>query len=1071
MKRQSYYICDKVRVALLVLMALLTACNDDLYEGSSRQDDATDGIQFSVTTVEQADMTINVGGTRTAADTIAMAARRQADRFVAHPLEGDNPDGLAIHRMPLPYVGIHPHTVASTAATTRAPLTEIVKSDGTNFHDSLTIWGCVFDPDNPDNNTNHYFLFSQTLLKRIRNWRSSVQWPYEDGKYMRFCAVSPAFESLNMTLASEPQYDNGTLVPPTFKYTLPETAGEMRDVLFGMSDPVIIDVQSIGTKEQNLGRDNKTVNLTFQHAMTAIRFAQGTIPTGITVKKISLKGVYTQGTYDPATVDAATGSQGTWTLPTTPPQANYELTGLSDYTEGSNTYIDGQQVMFMIPHTVTEDAELEVVIEAKPKYTYSETGRTEYTDDVTQEHTLKCSLKGDVWKKGYTVTYKLTIGEVEDGYYLLAESPGAFEHSDSPLTGTFPVHSYHSYWDYSVDSEDNTHAVNWKVAGYSNTEPTSETTFGDGKPAWLTISGSNSGTTGEYVGGDGSVANYIISPQSYTKSGNHAQILGRNSTSPANSLNLSVRSPNGVDMSSQTANCYIVNRQGTYKFPLVYGNKTSDGDEAASFVDHKGTVISKKLIKDQIEAKNPSAETYETIVENSTRKRTSYTWTSASGSRQTLRAVIVWQDVSDLITSPTISATEIGFTVSKSTPGNAVIALQGRTETVYQKYENENWILDTSQGTGGYEYGDWETFWTWHIWMTDEVYKNTGKVDEVYDDSQFLNATTNESQSHLVTITNNNSESNTILPVNLGWVPDEMDFGFYSKREVWVKLEQTESKPGGTPATTVVHIVQHARQPLITGTSTIYQWGRPTALPMVKKINGTERSIYMNTSVFGDFICKKVTNYCDFINYPLAILQHTSSTKTWWDKDTEYAFWSTTSKTVYDPCPPGFQMPDCAIFNGFSRSGANADRGSFLNMWPDKTDNNGVVWKSGDERKGGYLYTNYHSYTSIDSDGNPSPDLSEEERYGNMVYLPSTGRWSGDMTADETVVSQNKFSDASTGIYWTGGHNSKNGGYALWLRPEWSYNTTNNKKPIEFNSQQNFNTALPIRPTGILPAY
>ena len=1064
MKRQSYYICDKVRVALLVLMALLTACNDDLYEGSSRQDDATDGIQFSVTTVEQADMTINVGGTRTAADTMAMAARRQADRFVAHPLEGDNPDGLTIHHMPLPYVGIHPHTVASTAATTRAPLTEIVKSDGTNFHDSLTIWGCVFDPDNPDNNTNHYFLFSQTLLKRIRNWRSSVQWPYEDGKYMRFCAVSPAFESLNMTLASEPQYDNGTLVPPTFKYTLPETAGEMRDVLFGMSDPVIIDVQSIGTKEQNLGRDNKTVNLTFQHAMTAIRFAQGTIPTGITVKKISLKGVYTQGTYDPATVDAATGSQGTWTLPTTPPQANYELTGLSDYTEGSNTYIDGQQVMFMIPHTVTEDAELEVVIEAKPKYTYSETGRTEYTGDVTQEHTLKCSLKGDVWKKGYTVTYKLTIGEVEDGYYLLAESPGAFEHSDSPLTGTFHVHSYHSYWDYSVDSEDNTHAVNWKVAGYSLKDPSTFTETDDyettNPTTWLTISGTNSGTSGEYVGGDGSVANYIISPQSYTKSGNHAQILGRNSTSPASSLNLSVKSPNGVDMSSQTANCYIVNRQGTYKFPLVYGNKTSDGDEAASFVDHKGTVISKKLIKDQIEAKNPSAETYETIVENSTRKRTSYTWTSASGSRQTLRAVIVWQDVSDLITSPTISATEIGFTVSKSTPGNAVIALQGRTETVYQKYENENWILDTSQGTDGYEYGDWETFWTWHIWMTDEVYKNTGKVDEVYDDSQFLNATTNESQSHLVTITNNNSESNTILPVNLGWVPDEMDFGFYSKREVWVKLEQTESKPGGTPATTVVHIVQHARQPLITGTSTIYQWGRPTALPMVLKGTGASRTIYdgSGNDITSDFSLKYWNNAGDHITQTTKLLRYDGSGNggnAWFDavesSSTVPQYWSTT-KTVYDPCPPGFFVPSHSIFTGFSHDGGTQTSGSGLNMYPEVGGQ-----KSGSSSAGGYLYTT--KYT----------DANAPARYSDMVYIPVTREWQGDLD-NGTLMSDVKTNN-SFGFYWCSDAASGNRAPLLWICPQWSYSGTNDKPAIQFGRFLKYSSAQPIRPTGNLPAY
>lgn len=1040
------------------------ACTETLYDDETPPAaDEGNGIQFCVTTLEQADMTIGIGQTRAAASDTLWQAYRQADRFVAHQLEGDNPCGLNVQRMPLPYVGIHPGTVNTQRAQdamTRAPLSEIVKADGTNFHDSLTIWGCVFDPDNHDNATNHYFLFSQTLLKRIRNWRSSVQWPYEDGKYMRFCAVSPAFESMNMTLASQPQYDNGTLIPPTFNYTLPEKAAEMRDVLFGTSDPVIIDVQSIGSKTDNLGKDNKTVNLTFQHALTAIRFAQGKIPAGITIKKISLNHVYTKGTFNPAAVDPATGTNGAWSNIST--TGNYELNDLSDYAEGENTYIDGQQVMFMIPHTVTEDAKLEVVIEAIPKYTYTETGRTEYTGDDSQEHTLKCSLTGDVWKKGYTVTYKLTIGEVEDGYYLVAESPAAHEHSDSPITGTFPVHSYHSYWDYNAGSENKTHAVNWKVAAFSLDGENFEdiTSFNSsGKPensnwpTWLSVTGTNSGTSNVYTGGDGSLANYTISGQSYTKSGKHSEILGRNSVTLASDKDLSEE--------KGTANCYIVNKQGSYKFPLVYGNKSADGAESLCFVDHLGTTISFKDIENQIKAHNP--DDYEPIDETH-RKRATYTWYAVSGGSQTIRSAIVWQDVSGLITSPTITTEAIGFTVSQSKPGNAVLALQGRKETIYQKKDGVTWVLDTSQGTNGYEYSEWETFWTWHIWMTDEVYPNAGTVNGVSDNQQFLNY--NAGGDHIVSIQNYDGSTNTILPVNLGWVPDKDEFGYYSHREVWVKLEQTEKKDGGTAATTVVKIEQHARQPLITGTSTIYQWGRPTALPMVATSSNVKRTIYdgSGNDITDQFAIATVAAPGDAITKTTSILRYNDyddGNSTWFDyTENTPQYWSTT-KTVYDPCPPGFYVPQVSIFTGLSRTGGDSENGTGLNMYQTVTDDIGTH-TDGSTSAGGYFYTT--KYTD-------DATLKANRYTYEQVYFPVTKEWQGDVDAGTSMF------DAKTnngfGFYWCSDWaNEKNKkDVLLWIAPSWTYEGSSDKPAIQFGRNLKYSSAQPIRPTGNLLAY
>ena len=609
--------------------------------------------------------------------------------------------------------------------------------------------------------------------------------------------------------------------------------------------------------------------------------------------------------------------------------------------------------------------------------------------------------------------------------------------------------------------------MNWEVEEYYSDKDCTKSFGKDDdnkpiKPSWLPRLEGVSSSDG-YVGGDGSVANYTIAAQSYTKSGKHDEILANNTINSIPSdgwptINLSTTTTNNTATGkTETANCYIVNHQGTFEFPLVYGNKSDDGNEPEGFVDHKGSRITKRLIKDQIESKNPADGEYEIIVTGSKRKRTSYTWRTISDERNTLRAVLVWQDVNGLISSVNATTNSIYFTVNKSTPGNAVIALEGRTETVYEVYEKlddggSKWEVDTSQGVEGYDHGDWETFWTWHIWMTDEVYPNYSSVSSTNVNTQYLNNNPNNGKEgymgdHIVTIQDKGGDTHTILPVNLGWVPDKMAFGYYSKRECWVKLQQTKSKEDDVPASTVVHIVQHARQPLVTGTSTVYQWGRPTALPMVKHVDDTPNTIYANTDVFGSFSYKKITDYWDFLANPLNILKNKDNSESWL-KDSK-DLWKTGEKTVYDPCPPGFQLPDGAIFTGMSLTGNYASSGTDLNMWED----------AGEAGKGGYFYTTKHTAPIPADDAN---------RYGSLFYMPATGRWSGDQDEGVAVF---KYDDKRAGVYWLGSHKDKDTGYSLWGVPDKTYTTDGDKKAISFKSElNNINYALPIRPTGDLPA-
>lgn len=1043
---------------------LLAACTDTLYDGNGRED-KRDDVGFVLSVSEQANMTINLGGTRTGASADNQELSKQkaeANRYVTHPLEGDA-YGLKMVSMSLPLVGIHHGAVnasatelqtigQSTDQTTRAAWAGHVVSAET-FHDSLTVWGYTRDAATT--------IFDKTLVQRITNWRTSGHWPFGETGPMRFYAVAPSLESINMSVA-----DADFSTPPVLTYTLPEKAQEMCDLLYGESGD--IDIPSFGTEDSHEGKDDKVVNLQFQHILTAIRFAQGNIPTGITVKQISIKNVNTKATFIPSAADNMTDTKGTWSNFATP--GDYTMCASFAGTGITNTYIN-DSVFYMLPQTIPSGVELEVVIECKPKYTYSSSGTAPAPEDAAvQQHTLKCSLTGDVWRKGYTVTYLLTIGEVADGYYFVAKAPAENAHSDVVEAHNFTLHSYRMYVDKETGLDVTTHGVNWKVVGYSSTEPTESTTFEDAKPEWLTtgITGNNTGTLGVYAGGYNGTASYNLAAQTASKSGNHAtNLLTNSNASVAGNWDLSVKTPNGETKDYETANSYIVNRTGSYMFPLVYGNK-KDGTkstpkaEASYFVDHTGTTISYSKIEDQIKAKNPADDTYVEI-DATHRKRTEYTWNITVGSSPiSLRAVLVWQDFSGLVNSVYVApgAENLAFSVQYSNPGNALVALQARKVTTYQKYEASEWVLDTAQGDSGYELGDWETLWTWHIWMTDEVWPNYTSTTDGATNKKYLNndetigSGTNYAGSHLVKLKNwgtNGSDgtTNTILPVNLGWVPQEMDFKYYSKREVWVKLQQVEPTTGA--ATAVVHIVQHAKQPNVRGQGTFYQWGRPTALPgynFTDDPGKTKRTIYFpNEDIFSesDFTVANITAPYETIAQPTKLFRVESLAATW-SSAGNVAYWGET-KTVYDPCPPGFKVPHWNIFTGLSLTGVTATEGSNLNMWED----------AGANFYGGYFYVDPHtSRGSLD-------------RYAQTVYFPATGQYQATKGVGSslwlTTSPNNNFIEASPGTLWSNqlpeGDNTH--GSALNLYPDIARSNTS-KPPVQLPRAVNLSTACAIRP-------
>ena len=579
-------------IASIVVMS--TSCSDDLFSLNGNHDD-DGGLLFEMSTEEMGHEVVNTGGSRSG---VAMGTPSESDRFKEHALQGDNSFGLTVYRQPVPLIGSN----RKTQVLTRAGANEVVNKNMTNFHDSLTIWGYT------DAGTT---LFDQIILTKVRNWRNSVEWPYDDGEYMKFYAIAPSLESINMS-ATGGSYS----AAPTFTYTLPEEPDELLDVLYGESDNISIAAGPAGTvstnpKDENIGKDNKLINLQFRHITTAIKFSKGAaVPSDITINSISISGSKVIGTYDPATDDEVTGTQGKWTPGST--TRTYELTGDAVFST----------TLFLLPQTLSSEARLTVNLR----------------DNESKDHTVYCSLEGDVWKKGFTVDYKITIGRIESGYYLsTSEQTVELEHSTNAVSSTLDVNSYRLYYDYSSGTGVPSYsAVTWDIDGVSadKTDFVSMANRTSKGLSWLTDFRGVLNADNHYNGGNNATASFTVAGQTMALSTSHDVVLSGNTS--ASNVNLSTHYPyaGSSEHDQETANCYIVNRIGSYTFPLVYGNKTSNGPEAACFKDHKGEIIAYKLIKDQMGAK-----TTVTVTEaNVSRYTTSYTWDATTNStRQTIR--------------------------------------------------------------------------------------------------------------------------------------------------------------------------------------------------------------------------------------------------------------------------------------------------------------------------------------------------------------------------------------------------------------------------------------------------
>lgn len=98
---------------------------------------------------------------------------------------------------------------------------------------------------------------------------------------------------------------------------------------------------------------------------------------------------------------------------------------------------------------------------------------------------------------------------------------------------------------------------------------------------------------------------------------------------------------------------------------------------------------------------------------------------------------------------------------------------------------------------------------------------------------------------------------------------------------------------------------------------TVYQWGRKDPFFASQPENGDWKRFY-NT---------KNTRFTTVESIQMP--NHVATGSDDWNRDGLTNLWSTSSKTIYDPCPVGYRVAVKEVFSGFTTTGNNVDRLSF----------------------------------------------------------------------------------------------------------------------------------------------
>ena len=695
-------------------------------------------------------------------------------------------------------------------------------------------------------------------------------WDWPVNVYGRFYAVYPEATPANKITLSPSNYAQ----VPYVDFEVNPDVKQQKDLMTACSGEV-----------HYIHGNDPTSNLKFRHALAAVKFSIGSNLSPITITKIELTNVKYKGRY--RLPNKADGSDATWTsvdnATTTmmldnininaAEMPNTMLAGALDPDPNNHNRAGRENYTFlMIPQTMpakTATNAIKAVIH--------------YQDGATTK-TITIPLTGE-WKAGVTKEYKLSQKSSSWGYHFTLtgnENDKTFSH-DANYTGAtntqFQVTSYRQ-------SGTTQQPVPWKISKYEEWDYTLNggtggwVDRGTTKPAWLgdITDHGNGGTVAEVGNTAVKVASVTDQLATYNQTLKDATPKG----TAASPYNLANPGGNGAkNHIEETANCYLISAPGHYCIPLVYGNGVKNdvpNTNAYQSTQPAGTPYLLKFFKDHQDGNitNP------------------YIGGQLGGSAHT--ANVVWLDQPNLIRNASLRITYDGpnfveFEVKKEDirNGNAVIAIK----------------------RGG------QIVWSWHLW---------------FDHADALD---------LIPVKNHDGVEYKFTRNTLGTVLTKYEATAYDKpRKVRVTIEQ-QAGNGGNKESSKVTIVQNPKFGQREDIATLYQFGRKDALPgTVTFYDGSSST--PSTTAFTFIANASRQSIGTIIRNPdkmYAISTHPQEfynqiyANTWAANNTSMSNYSDNDvvKTIYDPCPAGFHVPNAKAFTGFVTTGNSSTNPSEIN--------------------------------------------------------------------------------------------------------------------------------------------
>lgn len=591
----------------------------------------------------------------------------------------------------------------------------------------------------------------------------------------------------------------------------------------------------------------RTVPLKFNHLLTGVRILIDDYYMGTCIKSIRIKGVRDHGKYtwskkpdnlatssDDEEIEIKPGDpipdnvhiKGTWEVDEEKDTVSYVFThengGLLDKPlpnelDGDQCrweIIDFEYLMLVMPQVLTRDAILEVTFqeegqEPETHFAHIDCRGTSDNPDPNKDP--------DEWHQGEMITYIITTWDIE--YVLkLVKAGGVYPYPGGYDNKT--VVSYAIYYERGTSNIQKIIPCPWEPEFYD-----AQTGQIIARPDWVKVTYDRPEPDPDEPGSDlhgeypreyrykddatkepfGTPADFIedkvchghvdVMRYGAQQWGGQSEMMVEplEEATLESPVNLAIyNSMKHAGTAENSANCYIINRPGYYKFPMVYGNGLKNGaPNTRAWTEEHGTPNYPQFVGS--DGKVLTSEKLPTIADAAI---------VTSNAQYAVQLVKIDQDYLTIYVDPTYID-----------QGNSIVCVRDDDGTI---------------------------LWSWHIWTTDyDPYVDNGTVSVKVPIEKDWNS----------------DERFDMMRFNLGWHrPDQGDAGDgQTPRRVMWRPVQTHRHDGQVVTRTTpnyYYIEQDPYEATLTGAAPFYNWGRKD--PLMKMVHTPfGGSLWLDNSYYG----------------------------------------------------------------------------------------------------------------------------------------------------------------------------------------------------------------------------